>query len=116
VPAYVRGVLNLRGTILVVYDLRARLGLGFTEPGKDHIIIIVNVDDRLVGLLVDAVCDIPEVTQADVQPLPDLSAADDTPLTGIVLRESAVISLLSLRRVVIGTDLLSLPPTDPRTV
>jgi purine-binding chemotaxis protein CheW len=98
----------------VVYDLRARLGLGFTEPGKDHIIIIVNVDDRLVGLLVDAVCDIPEVTQADVQPLPDLSAADDTPLTGIVLRESAVISLLSLRRVV-GTGLLSLPAMEPRT-
>jgi two-component system chemotaxis sensor kinase CheA len=99
VPAYVRGVLNLRGTILAVYDLRARLGLGLTEPTKDHIIIIVTVDDRLIGLLVDAVCDIPEVTQADVQPVPDLAAIDDAPLMGVVLREDAVISLLNLRQV-----------------
>ncbi|MEK0084995.1 chemotaxis protein CheW [Benzoatithermus flavus] len=99
VPAYVRGVLNLRGTILAVYDLRARLGLGLTEPTKDHIIIIVSIDDRLIGLLVDAVCDIPEVTRADVQPVPDLAATDDTPLLGVILREEAVVSLLNLHQV-----------------
>jgi two-component system chemotaxis sensor kinase CheA len=99
VPSYVRGVLNLRGTILAVYDLRARLGLGLTEPTKDHIIIIVSVEDRLIGLLVDAVSDIPEVTQADVQPVPDLAVAEDAPLMGVVLRYEAVISLLNLRQV-----------------
>ena len=58
---YVRGVINLRGLILAVYDLRARLGGGLTSATPKHVNLVVDVADRTAGLLVDAVSDIVDV-------------------------------------------------------
>ena len=57
-PDYVRGVLNLRGAIIPIIDLRCGFGLGRTDATPTHIIIIVQIDDRQVGLLADRVLDI----------------------------------------------------------
>src|SRR4051812_18371694 len=57
-PDYVRGVLNLRGVIVPIIDLRCRFGQGVTESTPMHIVIIVQIDDRQVGLLADRVLDI----------------------------------------------------------
>lgn len=99
-PEYVRGVLNLRGVILAVYDLRARLGLGVSEPSRAHVIVVVDIEGRLTGLLVDSVSDIFTVAPADIRPIPDLGAAEDQLLTGLVLRNDALVALLDLRGVV----------------
>ena len=57
-PSYVRGVINLRGAVLPIVDLAARLGFAPTEPTPRHVIIVVQIGAQLVGLLVDAVSDI----------------------------------------------------------
>lgn len=57
-PNYVRGVVNLRGIMVPVLDLRARFGMGRTEVTKTHVVVIVTVEKRVLGLLVDAVSDI----------------------------------------------------------
>lgn len=57
-PDYVRGVINLRGTVLPVMDLNLRLGLEGTEPSERNVIIVVSVSGRTLGLRVDAVSDI----------------------------------------------------------
>ncbi len=57
-PSYVRGVINLRGIIVPILDLRARFGMGTTIPTRMHVVIIVITDTRTTGLLVDAVSDI----------------------------------------------------------
>jgi len=75
-PAYVRGVINLRGTVLPVVDLAERLGLPASVPSERHVIVVVWIDGQLVGLLVDAVCDILAVTQDMLQPTPDIAAQD----------------------------------------
>lgn len=54
-PAYVRGVINLRGAVMPVLDLRNRLELGVTTPSSRHVIVVVQHDDRIAGLLVDGV-------------------------------------------------------------
>jgi purine-binding chemotaxis protein CheW len=54
-PDYIRGVINLRGAVMPVIDLRRRLGLGLTEPSSRHVIVVVNHNDRIAGLLVDGV-------------------------------------------------------------
>ena len=54
-PDYVRGVINLRGAVMSVIDLGARLGFGLTTPSSRHVIVVVQHDERIVGLLVDAV-------------------------------------------------------------
>ena len=60
-PDYVRGVLNLRGAIVPIVDLRCRFGQGLTETTPLHIVIIVQVDGRLIGLIGDRVLDIVSV-------------------------------------------------------
>src|ERR1700743_1077683 len=55
---YVRGVINLRGSIVPIFDLRARFGDGQTSPTKNHVVVVMSVGDKWVGILVDAVSDI----------------------------------------------------------
>src|ERR1700743_1463898 len=63
-PEYVRGVINLRGVVLPVIDLNARLGRGPTAADIKHVIVVVEAANRTIGLLVDAVSDILAVTSA----------------------------------------------------
>src|ERR1700741_216643 len=67
---YVRGVLNLRGVIVPIVDLRCRFGQGMTEATALHIVIIVQIDSRLVGLLADRVLDIVSFESTQIQPVP----------------------------------------------
>ena len=61
-PSYIKGMINLRGTVLVVIDLAERLGLPAQEPNAASVVVVVECGDKTAGLLVDAVCDIITVT------------------------------------------------------
>lgn len=98
-PNYVRGVINLRGVVLPVIDLGGRLGLSMAEPTARHVIIVARIAGQVVGLLVDAVCDILTVADNTVQPSPDLDYdAAKTFVKGLLPVEGRMISLLSLDR------------------
>jgi purine-binding chemotaxis protein CheW len=75
-PGYVRGVINLRGTVLPIVDMAERMGLPPTEPSQRHVIVVVWIHGQLVGLLVDAVCDILPVPPEELQATPDLVGDD----------------------------------------
>lgn len=77
VPSYVAGVINLRGAVVAVIDLAARLGVGKTEPTPRNVVIIVALGNQTVGLLADLVSDILGIEEASVKPVPDV-AADGT--------------------------------------
>ena len=97
---YMRGVINLRGTVLPIIDLSARLGFGFTEPEARHVIIVVRTGNQEAGLLVDAVCDILSVTDEMLQPTPNV--ASDTVrsfIRGILAVEGRMIGLIGLERI-----------------
>ena len=72
-PAYVLGVINLRGAVLPIVDLSLRLGMKPAEPTVRHVIIVAQVGPKVVGLLVDAVSDILTVTDDNMQPTPDIA-------------------------------------------
>jgi len=72
-PPHVTGVINLRGGVVAVVDLAARLGLGRTAPTGRNVVIIVSPGDRTVGLLADVVSDILGVTQDMLQAVPDVA-------------------------------------------
>ncbi|ESR24219.1 chemotaxis protein CheW [Lutibaculum baratangense] len=96
-PNYVRGVINLRGAVLPVVDLGARLGMRPAEPTARSVIIVVRVKSQTVGLLVDAVCDILTVTEDMLQPTPDVTCDMVTRfVTGIIAVDGRMISLVSL--------------------
>jgi len=72
-PDYIVGVINLRGTILPIMDLSARLGMGSSSPSERHVIIVVQVRDKTIGLLVDSVSDILDVGPDHLRPVPEVS-------------------------------------------
>ena len=69
-PDYMRGVLNLRGVIVPIYDMRRRFGMEQIEPTAMHVVIIVAVQDRIIGLLVDMVSDIVTTNNSEIRPVP----------------------------------------------
>ncbi|MGG7567580.1 chemotaxis protein CheW [Rhodovulum sp. DZ06] len=96
-PHYTRGVLNLRGTIVPVHDLRARFGGALTEATETHVVVIVWIGDQTVGVLVDAVSDIVTVSVDDIRPVPDSSPeADVSSISGLVNTEDHMVALLDL--------------------
>lgn len=102
VPPFVTGVINLRGTVVAVLDLAARLGLGATVPTPRHVIIITALGGMLVGLLADTVADILTLDADMIRALPD-QVADRTRefMTGVAtLPEGQMLRLLNLDHVV----------------
>jgi purine-binding chemotaxis protein CheW len=96
-PEYVRGVLNLRGVMVPIIDLRCRFGQGLTEASTTHIVIIVQVEDRQVGLLADRVLDIVAFEQAQVQSVPRVAQNGRIDfLSGLLTVEIAMIALIDL--------------------
>jgi len=78
VPAHVRGVMNLRGTVLPVIDLRMKFHLPTVTYNNFTVIVIANVGEKLVGLLVDAVHDVLTISLDSLRPAPDFGASVDT--------------------------------------
>jgi purine-binding chemotaxis protein CheW len=103
-PSYIKGVMNLRGTVVPVVDLRAKFGMSDSEYTRFTVIIVVNVGQRVVGLIVDAVSDVLDVAASEVVPAPEMGAGVDTSfLTGMAKSEERLVSLLAIERVV-GMD------------
>jgi purine-binding chemotaxis protein CheW len=94
-PEFVRGVINLRGAVLPVVDLAARLGFPTSEPTARDVVIVTECSGKIVGFLVDAVSDILEISPDTIQPTPDVASpmAKDF-IRGVVARNKEMISIL----------------------
>lgn len=108
-PPHVRGVINLRGVIVPIFDLRARFGLGTTVPSSMHVVIIVAAGTRTVGLLVDTVSDIISVDPKEIRDVPDMGVPiEDQYLEGLVAIDQRMVTLVSL------AGLFGMPATSSR--
>lgn len=106
-PSYMKGVINLRGTVLPVMDLAQRLGLEAKDHTDRNVIIVVKNEDTLAGLLVDAVSDIIALTDDDLQPPPDATAGiQPGVIKSITLIDDRMIRVLDISQLVtkIQTD------------
>ena len=114
-PDYMRGVLNLRGVMVPIVDLRCRFGQGMTEATPLHIIMVVQIDGRQVGLLADRVLDIVNVEPSKIQPVPRVAEVARIDFhSGLVTVESGMIALMDLSRLLAtsireGADLAPAP-------
>ena len=100
-PGYMKGVINLRGAILPIIDLGARFGLTASEPTARHVIMVAHVGGRLVGLLVDAVSDILQLSDTAIQATPDVaSELVKTFVKGIFALDGRMISLIELEQII----------------
>ncbi len=96
-PDYVRGVLNLRGVMVPIIDLRCRFGQGVTEASPMHIVIVVQIGAKSVGLLADRVLDIVTFDANQIQPVPRIAETVKLDfLSGLVTIEGQMIALIDL--------------------
>jgi purine-binding chemotaxis protein CheW len=83
-PAFIKGVVNLRGVIVPIVDLRIKLNCATAEYTDLTVVIVLNVKGRVVGTVVDSVSDVMQLTQDAIKPAPELSSSVDSSfITGI---------------------------------
>jgi purine-binding chemotaxis protein CheW len=108
-PAYVKGVLNLRGTIVPIVDLRQKFGMPEAAYTKFTVIVVVQVLGNILGFVVDAVSDVLSVPQDAIQPTPDLHGQVDVScFTGLAQTGEKLVLLLDIDRVLDGAAAASL--------
>ena len=106
-PFYVKGVINLRGSIIPVVDLRVRFGLEELAYDKYTVIIIVQVMDKQVGMVVDGVSDVVFIPEDQIQPPPDFATTIDMEyISGLGQYKSELVILLDSEKVLSPEDLL----------
>lgn len=99
-PSYVRGVMNLRGIIIPVFDLRVRFGLP-APLDELSVIVVAVVKSRIVGLVVDTVSDVIDIAQNDIQETPEFSGRVPTAfLRGLAKTGERLVILLNLEHLV----------------
>ncbi|OWO93784.1 chemotaxis protein CheW [Rhizobium esperanzae] len=104
-PAYMLGVINLRGAVLPIIDLAARLSMKPADPTARHVIIVAQVRRKVVGLLVDAVSDILTVTDEIIQPTPEISSDLERQFArGILAIDRRMICLIELEALFSETE------------
>jgi purine-binding chemotaxis protein CheW len=104
-PSYMKGVINLRGTVLPVMDLAQRLGLPQREHTDRNVIIVVKHEDVMTGLLVDAVSDIIALTADDLQPPPEIQTSTvPNVVSALTLIDERMIRVLDLSSIVTSTQ------------
>ncbi|UTP38322.1 chemotaxis protein CheW [Phenylobacterium sp. LH3H17] len=110
-PPYVRGMINLRGAILPVVDLGARLGLAPTMSDRSSVVVVAEVAGRQMGLLVDAVCDILLLTADMLQEAPDVGAEIVRDFVRAVMTtEAGIVTLISLDKILPSGGVASTRP------
>jgi purine-binding chemotaxis protein CheW len=110
-PSFVRGVMNLRGTVVPIIDLRARFAMTEKEYDQFTCIIVVNVGTRVVGLVVDTVSDVLNIPNDSIAEPPELaSVGDSSCITGMGKLGERIVMLLDTGRLV-GVEELSTETT-----
>lgn len=99
-PDYIKGVLNLRGTIVPIIDLRTKFGMEKIDYSRFTVIVVVVVRDRIVGIIVDAVSDVLSIPKKEIQPPPKFGTSVDVSfISGIGKCGEKLVALLDIDRV-----------------
>ncbi len=95
-PSYMRGVINLRGLVIPIFDLRSRFGQGETNATEKNVVIVISVGKRTIGILVDAVSDILTVKQSEIKlnPTSNEAGIDDAYVTGLISNAEHMVIVL----------------------
>jgi purine-binding chemotaxis protein CheW len=98
-PHYVKGLINLRSTVIPVIDLRARFSLADTELTPESRIMVLHVRGRMIGIVVDSVNEVLRVTQQEISPAPPtVTSSGNEYLTGVVRLKEDMLLLLDVDR------------------
>lgn len=99
-PHFVEGVINLRGRVIPIIDLRKRLNVGITEHTRKTRIIVVNVEGKITGFIVDTVSQVLRIPKHTIEPAPSIVAGIDSAyITGVSKLDDRLLILLDFRKI-----------------
>jgi len=105
-PAFIKGVVNLRGVIVPIVDLRLKLGCASAEYNSFTVVIVLNVKGRVVGAVVDSVSDVLELQGDAVKPAPEMNSAVDLSfITGIGNVADRMLILMDIEALMSSADM-----------
>jgi purine-binding chemotaxis protein CheW len=105
-PDYIKGVLNLRGLIAPVLDLRIKFGFEDVEYGPFTVLIVLHVRERLVALVVDAVADVVALTEGEIKPPPEFATSVNIEyVMGLGARGERMLILLDIEKLISSQEL-----------
>jgi purine-binding chemotaxis protein CheW len=106
-PAFIKGVVNLRGVIVPIVDLRIKFGLGSAEYNSFTVVIILNIAKKIVGVVVDQVSDVVALASKDIRPAPTFSDAvvESTFIQGIGQVDDRMLILTDIERLLTSNEM-----------
>ena len=105
-PAFIKGVINLRGTIVPIVDLRIKFNLGKIEYTPFTVVIILNVAGRVIGTVVDSVSDVISLSRSQIRPAPDFSGSFDTKyILGLATLDGRMMIVTDIERLMTSADM-----------
>jgi purine-binding chemotaxis protein CheW len=105
-PAFIKGVINLRGIIIPIVDMRIKFKLGDIVYDATTVVIILNIANRVVGIVVDGVSDVITLKPEQIKPAPEFGSSLDTKyLLGLGTVEERMIILVDIERLMTSRDM-----------
>ncbi|MGI4855341.1 MAG: chemotaxis protein CheW [Janthinobacterium lividum] len=105
-PDFIKGVINLRGVIVPIVDMRIKFALGTVEYDHQTVVIILNVAQRVVGMVVDGVSDVLTLTAAQIKPAPEFGSVLNTEyLTGLGTVDDRLLILMDIERLMTSDEM-----------
>ena len=106
-PEFIKGVVNLRGIIVPILDMRIKFNLGEARYDQFTVVIILNVAGRVVGMVVDSVSDVIQLTAQQIRPAPDFASTtfDTRHITGLGTIDERMLILVDIERLMSGVDM-----------
>ncbi|WP_292999760.1 chemotaxis protein CheW [Nevskia sp.] len=105
-PEFIKGVINLRGAIVPVIDLRIKFNLSSVAYNEFTVMIILNIARRIVGIVVDSVSDVTQLGPEQIKPTPEFGSALDTSyITGLGALDERMLILIDIEKLMSSTDM-----------
>jgi len=105
-PDFIKGVINLRGVIVPVVDMRIKFHLANVDYNQFTVVIVLNVCERVIGMVVDGVSDVIQLTPEQIHPAPELGAGLDIQfITGLGTVDERMIILVDIERLMSAKDM-----------
>ncbi len=105
-PGFLKGVINLRGTIVPIVDLRIKFNIGQAEYTPFTVVIILNIGSRVVGIVVDSVSDVIMLSEQQIRPAPEFAATVDTRyINGLCALGERMLILVDIERLMLSPEM-----------
>lgn len=105
-PSFIKGVINMRGIIVPILDMRLKFNLGQVEYNEFTVVIILNVAERVVGIVVDGVSDVIALKRSQIRPAPEFGALMDTAyIDGLTTLEQRMVIMVDIEKLITSSEM-----------